>query len=88
MTGDRTSKAPDPLAGGDFPEEEYVRDGPMREEIIRMAVEALNREHPELTADSVNRDPRHRLLFVELLRDCRPLPIIREIIADAEKGRL
>lgn len=87
------SKAPKtatgPLAGEDFPEEEELRDGPMDAEILRMAIEALNRQgHSDVSAASLRADHAHRLLVADLLRDCRPLPVIREMIARLESGRL
>jgi hypothetical protein len=69
-----------------FPEEERLRTGPMRDEILFMVVEALNRQgHPDVTAETVQRDPRHRELAVDTLRDCRPLPVIVELIAELER---
>lgn len=89
MVRDTSGHAPGPERGAPFPEEERLRDGTMREEIITMVVEALNqRGYPELTAGSVNRDPAHRAAFLDLLRDCRPLPVVLEVMADAENGRL
>lgn len=80
---------PDPMAGGDFPEEAELRDGPMEVEILRMAIEALNRQgHAEISADSLRTDHAHRVLVADLLRDCRPLPVIREMIARLEGGRV
>ncbi|WP_372922762.1 hypothetical protein [Roseovarius sp.] len=71
----------------EFPEEDFLRDGPMREEIIIMAVEALNKQgFPDLNADTIWTRPDHREVTVELLEDCRPLPIVKELIADLQTG--
>lgn len=89
MTRRKPTQRIDPEEGGDFPEEQRLRDGPMQEEIVEMAVEALNAQgYADLTVDTVNRNPVHRAAFVTLLRDCRPLPVILELIEDAEAGRL
>ena len=66
-----------------------VRDGPMRDEIIRMVVEALNEQGlPDLDLDSVRREPAHRAAFIEMLEDCRPLPVVKQLIVDTRNGRL
>ena len=70
-----------------FPEEERLRDGPMREEILVMVVEALNKQgHPGVTAESVRREPAHRDLAVDMLRDCRPMPIVLALIDELERA--
>jgi len=78
---------PSPLAGGDFPEEERVRDGPMRQEIVTMVVEALNRQgYPDLSPESLARDPAHKQAALDMLRDCRPMPVVLQLIEDVERG--
>lgn len=80
---------PDEQRADDAAGEEEVRDGPMREEIIRMVVEALNSQGlPELTLDSVRADDHHRTAFIEMLQDCRPLPVVTQLIRDTREGRL
>ncbi len=70
-----------------FPEEQRLRDGPMREEILVMIVEALNKQgHPEITGESVRRDPVHRDLAVDMLRDCRPMPVVLALIDELERA--
>lgn len=72
----------------EFPEEDFLRDGPMRHEIIVMIVEALNRQgFPDLDAESIWTNPAHREAAVELLQDCRPMPIVLEMIEDLRAGR-
>lgn len=77
-------------AKGSVPiEEDHVRDGAMRDEIIRMVIDALNEQgFPTLDLDSVRRDPRHREAFVEMLGHCRPLPVVNQLVIDANEGRL
>ncbi|MEC7762997.1 MAG: hypothetical protein VX874_13920 [Pseudomonadota bacterium] len=71
-----------------FPEEDFLRDGPMRHEIIVMSVEAANRQgHPDVSKDSIWTKPEHRDVMIEYLKDCRPLPIVLELMADLENGR-
>lgn len=76
-----------PLDGGDFPEETRLRDGPMDREILVMAVEALNKQgHPDITIDSAEGDAAHRALVIDILRDCRPMPVILDLIARLERA--
>ncbi|MCC6008215.1 MAG: hypothetical protein JJU40_11105 [Rhodobacteraceae bacterium] len=72
----------------EFPEEDFLRDGPMRHEIIVMTVEALNRQgYPDLSTDTIWSKSDHRDAAVGLLEDCRPLPIVLELIDDLRAGR-
>ncbi len=72
-----------------FPEDMRLRDGAMRDEIVAMVIEALNRQgFPDLTLETVRGDPAHREAFIDMLQDCRPLPVVRALIADARAGRL
>jgi hypothetical protein len=76
-----------PLGGGDFPEETRLRDGPMDREILVMAVEALNKQgHPDITLESAERDAAHRSLVIDMLRDCRPMPVVLDLIARLERA--
>ncbi len=75
-----------PLDGGDFPEEERLRDGPMRQEIMTMVVEALNRQgYPDLTPETLAREPAHKAAVLDMLRDCRPMPVVLQLIEDVER---
>lgn len=70
-------------------QDEEIRDGTMREEIVRMVVEALNDQGlPELDLDSVRTNPAHRDAFIGMLKDCRPMPVVVQLIQDTESGRL
>jgi hypothetical protein len=74
-----------PTDGGDFPEEARLRDGPMDREILIMAIEALNKQgHPGITIESVQSETEHRALVIDLLRECRPMPVVLEVIARLE----
>ncbi len=60
----------------------------MRQEIIEICVEALHKSgHLEATAENVFTDDAHGAAFLDLLRDCRPLKVIRELIKEVEEGR-
>lgn len=76
-----------PLEGADFPEEDRVRDGPMRQEIMTMVVEALNRQgYPDLSLQTLAREPAHKAAVLDMLRDCRPMPVVLQLIEDVERG--
>ena len=60
----------------------------MRQEIIEICVAALRKTgHPAATAENVFTDDAHGAAFLEFLRDCRPLKVIRELIKEVEDGR-
>ena len=78
-----------PEDGGDFPEIERSVDGSMAEEILRIVIEALNKQgYPDLTLDTLATDATHRDAAIDMLRDCRPLPVIRDLIEKLESGRV
>jgi len=57
----------------------------MRQEIIGICVEALRKTgHPEATAETIFTDEVHRAAFLALLRDCRPLKVVRKLIKEVE----
>ncbi len=71
-----------------FPEEDFLRDGPMRHEIIVMAVEAANKQgYPGLDRQTIWSKPEHRDVIIDFLNDCRPLPIIKELIVELQSGQ-
>ena len=71
-----------------FPEEDFLRDGPMDQEIIRMAVEAANKQgHPDVTAETIWSKPEHSDLMIDYLQDCRPLPLILGMIRQFEEAK-
>ena len=81
------SKVPIPDLPEEFPEEDFLRDGPMRHEIIVMTVEALNRQgYSDLSGDTIWTKADHKAAVIEMLGDCRPLPIVKELIADLQAG--
>jgi len=70
-----------------FPEEDFLRDGPMDHEIVRMSVEAANKQgFPNLTTETIWSNPEHTSLMIDYLKDCRPLPIILDMIKKFESG--
>lgn len=70
-----------------FPEEDFIRDGTMREEIIRMAVEAAHKHGYEgVTKETIWTVQDHRDLMIDYLSDCRPLPLILEMIEEFKSG--
>jgi len=72
----------------EFPEEDRVRDGPMRREILTMLVEALETQGcPGISFRSIAENPTHRDAALDMLGDCRPLPVIKELMQDIESGR-
>jgi len=80
-------KFPIPELPDEFPEEDFLRDGPMRDEIIVMLVEALNRQgYPDLDSATIRSRPEHREAALDMLGDCRPLPIVNELIAELRRG--
>lgn len=61
----------------------------MRAAIIDMVLASVRRfVDPAATIDSVRGDPAHRAAFLATLEDCRPLPVVRAILADMQAGRL
>lgn len=61
----------------------------MRQQIVDIVVTALRKQaYPDLTLDSVRTNPAHREAFIDMLEDCRPLPVIKQLIADARARTL
>ncbi len=61
----------------------------MREQIIDVLLDALNHQgHPEITRETVRAGGRHREIFLDMLSDCRPLPIIQDLKTDISAGKL
>ncbi len=57
----------------------------MRDEIVEICAEAMRDQgYPEATVASVRRDPRHAAAALAMLRDCRPMPVVLEVIAELE----
>ena len=57
----------------DFKEEDRVRDGPMDQEILTMG-------YPDATPESIFGNSQHRAAAIEMLKDCRPMPVILSLI--------
>ncbi len=61
----------------------------MREKIIEIIIAALNAQgFPDMSLETVRSNPDHTEAFLLLLSDCRPLPVILNIMADTREGRL
>jgi hypothetical protein len=57
----------------------------MRAEIVEICAEALRGNgFADASAEAIARDPRLATAALELLRDCRPLPVVRDLIAELE----
>lgn len=70
--------------GAGHPDAADDRGIDMREAIIEMVIASLHRwEGLAVTRESLRADEAHRAAFVRVLRECRPLPIVKAIEADA-----
>ncbi len=57
----------------------------MRAEIVTMCADALRENGVAgASAEAIVRDPRVAAAALDLLRDCRPLPVVLELIAELE----
>jgi hypothetical protein len=57
----------------------------MRDEILAMCLEAMRRtSFPDASPASLRTNPAHAAAIVALLRDCHPLPVVRELIDEYE----
>ena len=65
-------------------------DGPtMRAQIVDIVLDALRKQgYPDMTLETVAADDDHRRAFIEMLEDCRPLPVVRQLIEDARRRQL
>lgn len=78
-----------PTEGGDFPELERPMAADMEQEILAMVIEALNGQgFPGLDVESLRNDPAHRSAALDMLGDCRPLPVVRALMRKIERHRL
>jgi hypothetical protein len=60
-----------------------------RAEIIAMCLDALREQgHPGASLEAIRGGGPVRAAFIALLEDCRPLPVILDLIADARHDRL
>ena len=77
-----------PEQGGEFPEIEMQLDGSMESHILNVVIDALNDQgYPGLSPQSLRDNPEHRAAAVDMLRDCRPMPVIRCMIEKIESGQ-
>lgn len=78
-----------PEQGGEFPEIEMPYEGSMEAQILKVVIDALNDQgYPGLSPESLRDNPDHRAAAVDMLRDCRPMPVIRSMIEKIEDGQL
>lgn len=78
-----------PEKGGDFPEIDLSFEGGMEEQILKVVIDALNDQgYPGLSPESLREDPLHRAAAIDMLRDCRPLPVILSMITRIEDGQI
>ncbi len=68
---------------------EWVYGDEMREQVVDIVIDALNRQgFPTLTRATLLENAAHRAAFLDMLDDCRPLPVIQTLKADIRAGRL
>jgi hypothetical protein len=68
---------------------EWVYGDEMHEQVVDIVIDALNRQgFPDMTRETVLADSGHRAAFLEMLDDCRPLPVIGALKEDIRAGRL
>ncbi len=83
------STHPPPDLGGDFPEIEFSFEDSMEEEILQMVIDALNQQgYPGLDRESLSTNRAHREAALDMLGDCRPLPVVRQLIDRITRGQL
>jgi hypothetical protein len=74
---------------GDFPEIEFPHEGSMETLILKVVIDALNGQgYPGLNPESLRTNAEHRDAAIDMLRDCRPMPVIRSMIEKIENGHL
>jgi hypothetical protein len=60
----------------------------MRDEIVAMCVDVLRQAgHEQVAAENIMTDEVYSAEFLNLLRDCRPLLVVRELVAEVEAER-
>jgi hypothetical protein len=68
---------------------EWVYGDEMREQVVDIVIDALNQQgFPTMTRQTLLADASHRAAFLEMLDDCRPLPVIVALKQDIRAGRL
>jgi hypothetical protein len=57
----------------------------MRDEIVEICADALRGQgYPDADVASVLCNPAHAAAAIALLKDCRPLPVVLDVIAELE----
>jgi hypothetical protein len=78
-----------PERGGEFPELNIAFEDDLEGEILKVVIDALNRQgYPDLNPESLETNDEHRAAAVEMLKDCRPLPVILSLIDRIESRTL
>ena len=78
-----------PEEGGDFPEIELPFEGSMESAILDIVISALRKQgYPDLDKASLRSNTAHRAAAVDMLHDCRPMPVVEQLINKLETGRL
>lgn len=74
-----------PQNGIDFPEVDHPSTGDMRDEILIIVIDALNKQgYSNIDRDSIRTKQTHRKAVLDMLRDCRPMPVVRNLIEEIE----
>jgi len=74
---------------GDFPEIVFPHEGSMEALILKMVIDALNGQgYLGLNPESLRSNAEHRDAAIDMLRDCRPMPVICSMIEKLENGEL
>ena len=61
----------------------------MREQVIDVVIDALQHQgFPTMSRRSVLDEAAHRAAFLDMLEDCRPMPVIVALKSDLRAGRL
>lgn len=77
-----------PEQNGNFTEIDMPQEGSMEAQILKVVIDALNNQgYPGLSADSLRNNSQHRAAAIDMLRDCRPMPVIRSMIEKIEDGQ-
>lgn len=83
------SAAEPPGEGGEFAEVDISFEGGMEKEILKVVVDALNNQgYPGLSPSSLRENLSHQSAAIEMLQECRPLPVILSMIEKIKQGQI
>jgi hypothetical protein len=78
-----------PEHNGELFEIELPAEGSMEAQILKVVIDALNDQgYPGLSSESLRDNSQHRAAAIDMLRDCRPMPVIRGMIEKIEDRQL